>query len=452
MACWWASSLVLRPRENPSLLSIYFHFPSHSVRETWFDEDDPDALLDTIEAYTEYLKERYANQQQTTPGPVSSLSSDMEETPDFMRRALFLEDRTQRFWRVKCRPGQESAIVFDIMQNNLPSGNHLIQSFDTTSAAQMAIDYIHAFACDPNGTIGEAVDQLKILLKLDPLPPAWINAIDLTVLDPLEQAETPLAGLERFEVVVPSLLSSITISKASSQSELQESVPRGSRMFSAFSAPDVAGFVYLEAVLGKAPQNMPLIDFLRLHPFIIKSTTPRCHPGIQNHKPRVWLEPVRSEEIPELLSTKPPPSIEPFTWVRVNNGLYKDDVGLVVRRELCSGLRRLVVLLVPRFPHLPRSDSEPTTPIGTKHKRVCDRHLQSLFDSDLHPNAKHIIDDNHLQIGKNEYHFDLLVAYLPYKSVTRNQVYMDNTTRWHFRASKHLDLRHVHLPACILYF
>ncbi|THV02275.1 hypothetical protein K435DRAFT_963182 [Dendrothele bispora CBS 962.96] len=108
----------------------------------------------------------------------------------------------------------------------------------------------------------------------------------------------------------------------------------------------IAGFVYMEAVLGKAPQDTPLIDFLRLHPSVIKSTTPRHHPSIQNHKPWVWLEPVRSEEIPELLSAKPPPSIEPFTWVRVNNGLYKDDVGLVVRRELSSGLRRLVVLLV----------------------------------------------------------------------------------------------------------
>ncbi|KAF5370835.1 hypothetical protein D9758_001848 [Tetrapyrgos nigripes] len=128
---------------------------------------------------------------------------------------------------------------------------------------------------------------------------------------------------------------------------------------SAFCLPNVSGYLYIEGEPGFHPdpdtaRARPLMDFLQSRSIVRRTRGS----GLR-------MQPIEVKEFGELLQWQPP-SIEPNTWVRITKkGLYRDDVGLVIRREMSGPLRRLMVLLVPRL--------QPVTNAAMKRKATDDR-------------------------------------------------------------------------------
>ncbi|THU75142.1 hypothetical protein K435DRAFT_881523, partial [Dendrothele bispora CBS 962.96] len=190
------------------------------------------------------------------------------------------------------------------------------------------------------------------------------------------------------------------------------------------------------------------------------------------HKRRVWIESVSRLEIAQLLSSSPP-SIKLFSWIRVQKGTYAEDVGLVIRREVSTGQRRLFVLLVPRLASFPIRLAErpvhPNHPLrdvdssagesvssresetdhsARKRKRSQERFPQALFNPLKTLGECQEIADHRFRTPQGDFDHGLLVACLPYNWVTDVDVSMDHETRRSFITSKHPALNHVHLPVC----
>ncbi|THU94784.1 hypothetical protein K435DRAFT_798627 [Dendrothele bispora CBS 962.96] len=233
-------------------------------------------------------------------------------------------------------------------------------------------------------------------------------------------------------------------------------------VFSAFSVPGITGSVYLEAYLGKNLQNARVVHFLHQHPAVIKVGNVRLDRQSDKYQRQVWLQPVLPQDIADLLSMSHP-SIKPLEWVRVMHGLYKDDVGLVVRRETSTGLRRLALLLVPRLhrnvnPPPPRpphpnhplarvensaSDSTASWPEVEHHprkrKRDKKRASQCLFDPSLWPESDGKFAWKQLghqcyEMAGDRFEHGLLLTFFTYTSVTDIDVQMDMSTRRLFQA------------------
>ncbi|THU96396.1 hypothetical protein K435DRAFT_858614 [Dendrothele bispora CBS 962.96] len=148
------------------------------------------------------------------------------------------------------------------------------------------------------------------------------------------------------------------------------------------------------------------------------------------------MEPVFSREIGQLLSIQTP-DIKVNSWVRVTRGTYSDDVGLVIRREISSSLRRLVILLIPRLVPTNDRNLSSAVAIGSKRKAPAERPLQRLFDEKLYPGEVARLGDNNFVYKGQEFSHGLLVKALAYGSVTPIEVDMDRTTRQLFRATSH---------------
>jgi transcription elongation factor len=123
------------------------------------------------------------------------------------------------------------------------------------------------------------------------------------------------------------------------------------------------------------------------------------------------------------------PSVQVNTWVRIlKEGLFCHEVGLVDRREVNGGLRRLRVLLVPRLP----------AQLGDKRKPSRAPHAL-LYDS-----------ENHLFTGrrdKHEYESGLLVVWFGDGQVTHQDVSMTDEARYWFNRSDHPLLLRCPIPA-----
>ncbi|KAK7461533.1 hypothetical protein VKT23_008707 [Stygiomarasmius scandens] len=530
----------------------------------WEDEDTPvdDSNRITGATFLDDLERRYApgnppNLRYNSP-ILRPSSDDFLDKPelhrDLLAKAVLMSERKRLFWKMKCRPGQETQVVFDIMQNLLPSAlltaqrcidvfasssdgsvEELVNNLrvildldsipDTLKAAidhavarkserqqssshqlpiepndrvvadsphQRAYEYLLSFAGPDSITILQAEAELQGILGMDTLPQLWSTAIGKAVVAPGVDSPLPALYAMKNKLVPSNLLSSVVAAPALRQTSSTSPTPisvtsnpspvyaRSSdvyRVFSAFSIPDVPGCVYLEAYLGKNPQNTPVIEFLRHHPAIVKVGSVRLDRTSGHHHQQVWLRAIPAPEVGDLLSLTPP-SINLFSWVKVTRGRYKNEVGLVIRREIATAHRRLAVLFVPRLEREPPTVS---TPPSTSHsltrvedlsndselqgatethqpekvlgKRKRNRHSKPLrlFSKNEWAEGKGKgewteLGPNRYRMDGEEFEYDLLLCHLSYTAVSDVDVCIDPSTRLLFKASLHPILQSVRLP------
>ncbi|KAK7438729.1 hypothetical protein VKT23_017859 [Stygiomarasmius scandens] len=326
-------------------------------------------------------------------------------------------------------------------------------------------------------SVDDAVNELTWILGQSPLPQLWRTAVDKAITEPDEDSS---AGVVRLNEILPLLMALDTSHPISSPTKYTRSEPitlGEYRVLSAFVAPTVAGSVYLEAHLGRNPQNSDIVEFLRGHPACIKTGSLRKG----QTKPRVWLEPISSLDIAALLSSIPVQSnIKPGSWVRVTKGPYTDDIGLVL------------LLLVPRLPPPPtlpppperpshpkhplnRDDNlltrhplPPTTPTSgdkpstqhplppitstpnlaqpRKRKHTREQYLQGLFDHLVSTRKCEDLGGGCFRARREEFEHGLLVGKFSYNVVSRVDISMDSTTQRFFKNSAHPILKDVHFP------
>ncbi|KAK7434122.1 hypothetical protein VKT23_020346 [Stygiomarasmius scandens] len=317
-----------------------------------------------LPTFTDYLLERYTNQS-STMSP-SSITSDDTLSNKSLRAALLSDTVTQDiFWRVKCKPGYESALVTDIMRRELervPTTTSDIPSTHSSSSVKHQAFEILCRACaDPNVSIPVIESELKSMLG-NHYTVQWEQALHAGSLqDPDEDPSVALKRLLELKgQLVPTNSSSISESIPTTQ-------PTTSTLRSVFFVPLVIGFIYLEADLGLHPQDTDIVNYLRGHKAVLKNQLFRQNQGHVEFpdksrlwlvKSQVWLERVGCEEIATLLAT-PMPTIRPHSLVKITCGEYHGDVGLVLARQTSTLQRRLMVLLVPRLPPpLPRHTLE----------------------------------------------------------------------------------------------
>ncbi|KAK7434494.1 hypothetical protein VKT23_020178 [Stygiomarasmius scandens] len=361
----------------------------------------------------------------------------------------------------------------------------------TDSPPKQAFQYLLSFTRSDSATIPDAEAKLQRILKVDTLPQSWSVAIGKAVVEPGTDVDDVLEALYAMK---NDLTSAPTFLRNSNVYHL----------FSAFCVPSVSGAVYLEAYLGENPQNTPIIEFLHQHPAVLRVGKVQLDRSSDLYHQKVWLQSIPTLEVSDLLNLSIP-SINPFTWVKVTRGRYKNDVGLVIRREISTARQRLAVLLVPRLekehspppsppprrnhplflvqhdkeqshpvpPPLPPTDpthslvrpenttdrpgghdgeTNNSTQILGKRKRVEQAFKpQRLFSKMEWPEGKGKgrfvqLAPNTYRMDGHEYHYDLLLSHLPYASVTDVDVRMDTMTRRFFRSSQHLLLQSVNMP------
>ncbi|THU78150.1 hypothetical protein K435DRAFT_876964 [Dendrothele bispora CBS 962.96] len=510
------------------------------------DEDFPEmfgpALFDSLEK--RYNPEALAKLKMVSPVLLRS-DDDLVDKPtlhlDLMAKALLLSERKPIFWRVRCITGKETELVYDIMAHLHPSAHTLasrcLEAFtryqagakeDLEEALKEVLE-LDTLPREVQNQIDEAVAQraqnqevvpkhnppnLELagpesdhrpecafefsfpnILEVDPIPPLWSTAIGKATLEPDADVNEALQALHAMKNdLVPSLVRNVPVPLPlpSTSNDLRSAKDtllsvalsdneNSYHVFSAFSVPGVTGSVYLEAYLGKDPQNARIVHFLRQQAAVMKVGNVRLDRQSDKYQQRVWLQPVSPQDIADLL-TMSHPSIKPLEWVRVTHGLYKDDVGLVVRRETSTGLRRLAMLLVPRLhrnvnpppprpPHpnhpLARAENSASNPTSSqqqlqeerpeveqhprKRKRDKERAPQCLFDHSLWPEGDGTFAWKQLghkcyEMAGDRFEHGLLLTFFTYTSVTDIDVQMDMSTRRLFQGSTHPLIQRVNMP------
>ncbi|KAK7438109.1 hypothetical protein VKT23_018275 [Stygiomarasmius scandens] len=334
---------------------------------------------------------------------------------------------------------------------------------------ERAFEYLVSYACSETITIPEAEKEVAIILGLDSIPQLWSAAIGKVTSEPDTDVNNALQALDAMKSdLVPSSTSNAP--HASSSNDFRSNASKDTlistafslnentyHVFSAFSVPGVTGSVYIEAFLGQNPQSSRIVEFLRQHPAVIKVRNVKLNRQTNKHQQRVWLQPVSPQDIADLLSMSYPP-VKLFEWMRVTRGLYKDDIGLVVRRETSTGLRRLGILLVPRLSR--NLNTPPSPPPHPNHPLVCaenssqhtsekqseqehrpgkrkrekERRTQCLFNHELWPEGDGTYEwkrhgHETYEMAADIFSYDLLFEYLPYSSVTDIDIHMDMNTR-----------------------
>ncbi|THU96543.1 hypothetical protein K435DRAFT_858404 [Dendrothele bispora CBS 962.96] len=436
--------------------------------EDWNDENDPRVHQDDslgiqstpharVDAITEQLVARYVghDHEKTSPDKSTdsptpsrshsdtfqSLAQDIDidiNIDDTILKSVLYSKEKQIFWRLKCKPGSEMDLVFEVMQLTNPARPSVPPphtQHPSPSPAARALLLIRQYALTQEGEPKSVADELEILLAAE-WSMEWTRLVDAAGLEPGEddvqaalanvnekaKAFLPVSVLEEAERVTAS---SSRESDSVSQHPLVEAV-RPPPLLSVFCAPTVHGFVYLE---GRC-------DAIWLHWFTRNSKV------VKTRNSKLWIEPVDCEEIGLLLNT-PIPSIQPFSWVQVKRGLYRDDVGLTLSTEMRGGQRHFKVLLVPR---LFSGSSGSHDSVKGKRKWVCERPAQRLF----HPNSCDggcvKIAEGVYRSGSTEYRHGLVIKYYDSSSLSQSEVLMDRPTRRFFGLSGDPVLKKIHLP------
>ncbi|CAA7270364.1 unnamed protein product [Cyclocybe aegerita] len=192
---------------------------------------------------------------------------------------------------------------------------------------------------------------------------------------------------------------------------------------SAFTCGSLRGWVYLEALM-----NPNLIHLLERTPRIIHTKQGIVQHGI---KPSDWLR--------MLTMTNPDTSVEVNQWVRVRKGIYRGDVGLVVKVESWG----VEVLLVP---HLAAPIMEPSL----KRKQSVVPPKPALFEPNV---IKYLYDINPIQKSNRSYtfrglHFEhrLLQKHYDFHSLASTAVDMPSYFFLLFKASDHPSLHTSRFP------
>ncbi|KAK7441344.1 hypothetical protein VKT23_016591 [Stygiomarasmius scandens] len=331
----------------------------------------------------------------------------------------------------------------------------------------------------------EAEAELQKILKVDTLLQPWSIAIGKMMVEPSTSIDVALQALYAMKNdLVLANLQSVPPRQPTPFSALDNKTPNLTQtstptflrntniyhLFSAFCIPNVTGAVYLEAYLGENPQNTPIIEFLHQHPAVLRVGKVQLERSSDLYHQKVWLQSIPTPEVGDLLSLSTP-SIDPFTWVKVTQGRYKNDVGLVIHWEVSTAHQRLAVLLVPRLEkeHFPHPSSPPhcnhlfvhaenngelsLSPKDSSHSLVSSKNtvdhlggqdceidtpkqalgkrkwveqapkLQRLFSKMEWPEGEgkgqfvQLAPDTYHMDG-HEFQYDLLLSHLPYSSVT----------------------------------
>ncbi|KAK7441219.1 Transcription elongation factor SPT5 [Stygiomarasmius scandens] len=442
--------------------------------QAWNDENDPEihhedslanehhsaAAPSTPRARVDTIAERLISRYVQKENPVSRPEHDTQSSQslfeglesskaddDMVLKGVLHSEKRQIFHRVKCKPGSEMDLVFDIMQYSqtlyglvppiTPSVEQSPSPTPPFSSAARALQIIREYALSQEGEPKTIADELEKLLG-ENWSVEWTRLIDVAGLEPGdEDVQVALANVNaRAKAFLPvSILeeadraidTSAERSNATSTSAHDFTVPGvvdGTiSVISAFCVPTVNGFVYLEGHCDATWRR-----WLGQRPTVVQ----------------MWIEPVDCEEIGVLLDT-PVPSIQPFSWVRVKKGRYRDDVGLALSTELRGGQRHFKVLLVPRIPTRSKDEDAYTSSKG-KRKRTVERPAQRLF----HPstfNGEYVKTAEEIYRSSNtEYRYGLTIKYYDGSSLTQSEVVMDYNTRRLFGLSGDPFLKMVHLP------
>ncbi|KAK7440769.1 hypothetical protein VKT23_016845 [Stygiomarasmius scandens] len=529
------------------------------------DEDAPEplfgpALFDSMEQ--RYNPEALAKLRTVCPTTLPTDDDLVDKSTlhlDLVNKAILLSEKKPLFWRIRCKAGQETALVFKIMNHVHPSAHTLaswcIEAFSRYRSGTLedledalkevlgveaipdqfkeqindaiarraeqspesthlplqpeqtpqrpcqsespsecrperAFEYLVLYAHSEETTLPEAEKEVASILGLDHIPQLWSTALGIATLEPGTDVNDALEALHAMKSdLIPSPTSNFPLTSTSN--DLRSGASRAKdtlistaftlnentyHVFSAFSIPGVTGSVYLEAYLGQNPQSSRIVEFLRQQPSVIKVGNVKLNRQTNKHQQRVWLQPVSPQDIAYLL-TMSHTSVKRYDWVKVTRGLYKDDVGLVIRRETSSGLRRLGLLLVPRLKrnpplpsppspsphpnhplvraenssqHSPVKQSEPAH-LPEKRKREEERRPQCLFNPKLWPEGDGTYewkqcDPECYEMAADVFYYDLLFEYFPYGSVTDIDVQMDMNTRRLLKASRHPLMQKIHMP------
>ncbi|CAA7270383.1 unnamed protein product [Cyclocybe aegerita] len=192
---------------------------------------------------------------------------------------------------------------------------------------------------------------------------------------------------------------------------------------SAFTRGSLRGWVYLEALM-----NPNLIHLLEQTPGIIRTKQGIVWHGIE---PSDWLR--------MLTMTNPDTSVEVNQWVQVRKGIYRGDIGLVVKVESWG----VEVLLVP---HLAVLIMEPSL----KRKRSVVPPKPALFEPNV---IKYLYDINPIQKSDGLYTFHglhfkhrLLQKHYDFHSLASTAVDMPSYFFLLFKASDHPSLHTSRFP------
>ncbi|THV01590.1 hypothetical protein K435DRAFT_853605 [Dendrothele bispora CBS 962.96] len=443
--------------------------------QDWIHADSLD-LQDPFEDFTEHLKERYVDQGHRKAFPLDedSLLSNQE-----LKAALLDQGtHTALFWRIQCKAGKEQDLLFDIMNwalqhtptpnsdqsgSSLDCASHQIPSIHHEDTPDWkAIVILEDFANDKYATLPQVHEELRKIYGSSYDEEMWLEFLaPINDREPDEPVDNSvlLKLAERKKALIPSSTSTsfpmtltnprwtttTTADSGGTRAVDTASSSFDDRLLSAFCVPSVSSFVYLEADLGTRPEETNIVEFLQQHEFVVKSRVLRRHQKVGHSLRRVIMEPVFSREIGQLLSIQTP-DIRVNSWVRVTRGTYSDDVGLVIRREISSSLRRLVILLVPRLGRTSDSNALNNAITGSKRKATAERPQQCLFDEKLYLGEVVRLGEKHFLFQSQEFSHGLLVKVLAYSSVTPVEVDLDRTSRQLFRVAGHPVVNQVAFP------
>ncbi|THV02203.1 hypothetical protein K435DRAFT_361068 [Dendrothele bispora CBS 962.96] len=365
--------------------------------------------LQELHTLADDLEQRYVrNPACLTPIP---LDVNNQVSNKDLRLFLLGLPAPSNIYRLKCKRGQEMSLVMDI-------GRYLLQRPQSECQTHLAMllppvsssepsrdtrgwDVVQRFASGALSTLPEVEVALQNIYGERYDPSQWQDILR-KINDREDNEDTPAILAEIDEHLK-------TASKHGSFSPethpALEPLPE-SHVYSAFTVPSVLGWIYLEAGI-----NPDFREWLRRRFDVVHTSTGD-----------VTLEAVEQAEVAQLLSSSCP-SIEPFTWIRVTKGLYKDDIGLVLAREISLGGRRLRILLVPRLR------------LNRKRKSRCP---QGLFNPHNFSRSEYtVLGDCRYQYEEDVFDHGLIERIFDYASVTYTDIEPDQATRLYFAQSGH---------------
>ncbi|THU92418.1 hypothetical protein K435DRAFT_862516 [Dendrothele bispora CBS 962.96] len=215
----------------------------------------------------------------------------------------------------------DEAVAQRAFQQLAPGQNH--RNLESTgpqsdNRPERAFDYLLLYARSESMTIPEAEKGIADILELDPIPPLWSTAIGKATLEPDADVNEAVQALHAMKSeLVPSLVGSVPLPLPSTSNDLRSAKDmllysalsdneNSYHVFSAFSVPGITGSIYLEAYLGKDPQNARIVQFLRRQPAIHKVGNVRLDRQSDRHQQWVWLQPVSPQDVADLLTITTP--------------------------------------------------------------------------------------------------------------------------------------------------
>ena len=136
--------------------------------------------------------------------------------------------------------------------------------------------------------------------------------------------------------------------------------------------------------------------------------------------------------------------VEEGEWVRVRQGSYKGDVGLVV----AVNFRGAEVLLVPRLKSRPTHSSGPNSTSSSKRKRTADVPQLVLFnpeDLDNNPRPGRL-DNGHYTYMKHTFEHGLIRKRFDLHSISSTPTAMPSRMFFLFKLSEHPSIRASTIP------